>query len=298
MNTLGISVNGNYSVILFDDGTKIRSGNVSKFIPEKPESIDLKITNMCDMNCPFCHERSLTDGEHGDIMNLKFLDTLLPYTELAIGGGNPLAHPQLVEFLELLKSKKLVANMTVHLRHFMNNIELIKWLSKRGLIHGIGVSLATVTSEEIDAIKSVPNTVIHVINGVVDINSMSGMAHRGLKILILGYKNWGRGTSYRFNSFYVHDRMSLMHAYIKTIIRDGWFETISFDNLAIDQLDIRDVLSPEEFNKMYMGDDGQFTMYIDTVNRKFAISSTSPTRFSLTDDIVEMFQVVKRDAKT
>ena len=38
-----------------------------------------------------------------------------------------------------------------------------------------------------------------------------------------------------------------------------------------------------------MGDDGQFTMYIDMVNKEFASSSTSVLRFDLTDNIREMF---------
>ena len=40
------------------------------------------------MGCPFCHEGSTTDGKFGDIMNEKFIDTLHPYQEVALGGGD------------------------------------------------------------------------------------------------------------------------------------------------------------------------------------------------------------------
>ena len=46
-----------------------------------------------------------------------------------------------------------------------------------------------------------------------------------------------------------------------------------------------------------MGDDGQFTMYIDAVKREFAKSSTSTERWPITGDIAEMFGVVKGDNK-
>ena len=42
--------NGNYYVRLFDDGTKERFTLEDEFIPSFPESIDLKITDYCDVS--------------------------------------------------------------------------------------------------------------------------------------------------------------------------------------------------------------------------------------------------------
>lgn len=42
-----------------------------------------------------------------------------------------------------------------------------------------------------------------------------------------------------------------------------------------------------------MGDDGQFTMYIDLVDKEFAKSSTSSEGFKIKDNIVDMFNMVK-----
>ena len=110
-------------------------------MPDKPESIDLKITNRCNMNCPMCHEDSTPDGADADLSNLAFLDTLSPYTEIAIGGGNPLEHPYLVWFLQELKRKNLIANITVNQYHFMRDQSLIRHLVDNDLIHGVGVSV-------------------------------------------------------------------------------------------------------------------------------------------------------------
>ena len=101
-------INGNYRVsINTETGTKVRANDLDNLTPEYPECLDVKITNQCDMCCPQCHEDSRPDGSHGDIMNAKFIDSLHPWTELAIGGGNPLDHPDLVPFLEKCKEKKL-----------------------------------------------------------------------------------------------------------------------------------------------------------------------------------------------
>lgn len=82
------------------------------------------------MGCPYCHEDSKLDGKHGDILNTKIIDTIRPFTELAIGGGNPLSHPDLILFLKTLKSKNIIANMTVNQNHFVSHQDLIRYLVK------------------------------------------------------------------------------------------------------------------------------------------------------------------------
>jgi MoaA/NifB/PqqE/SkfB family radical SAM enzyme len=119
---LGSYKNGDYNVLLLSDGTKIRTSKNTDPKPDKPESIDLKITNRCDMGCPMCHEDSWDKGAHGDIMNLKFVDTLLQGTELAIGGGNPLCHPDLEKFLEKCKERNIICNITVNQKTFCPRI--------------------------------------------------------------------------------------------------------------------------------------------------------------------------------
>ena len=73
------------------------------------------------------------------------------------------------------------------------------------------------------------------------------------------------------------------------------FKIISFDNLAIKQLDVKRLMSDKEWDEFYMGDDGQFTMYIDLVKEEFAKSSTSPKRYKMEYDIVKMFNIVKNE---
>lgn len=191
--------NGNYTMYLdLETGTKIRKNDLDFFDPEKPESMDIKITNKCDMGCAFCHENSTPDGLHGDIMNLKFIETLLPYTELAIGGGNPLTHPDLIPFLEKCKALKLVPSMTINQYHFMKPEyqELIDKLVNEKLIYGLGVSLTIASDEFINKIKKYPNAVIHIINGVQALNQVKKLYDHNLKVLILGYKMFRRGVDY------------------------------------------------------------------------------------------------------
>lgn len=298
MNILGKYKNGNYIVQMWEDGSKVRYNDLDFFEAERPESMDLKITNKCYGNgnglCAMCHECSSPDGKHGNILNLPFLDTLLPYTEIAIGGGNPLLHPDLVQFLKGLKARKLIANMTVNQWTFMQSLDYLKSLVDEKLIYGVGVSLTDPNDKFIEAIKEFPNAVIHVINGITSREHMQKLANNGLKILILGYKEFGRG-----NEFYADSGAEInilkreMYDALPNIINDGWFKCVSFDNLAIKQLDPKRLMSEDEWQGFYMGDDGQFTMYVDAVNREYAMSSTSVERWPITNDIKDMFEHVK-----
>ena len=287
--------NGNYVMELWDNGTKVRYNDLDFFNPSSVESMDVKITNQCNIGCAMCHENSTCDGQHGNIMNLPFFDTLLPYTEIAIGGGNPLGHPDLIPFLEYLSERKLIPNMTVHQIHFMENIDLIEELVNKKLIYGLGVSLMSATDEFIDAISKFPNAVIHVINGVVHRTQLQLLANKNMKILILGYKEFRRGKNLYDNiPDKIEERKSELYDELQVIIEDGWFDIVSFDNLAIKQLNPKRLMNDDEWDKFYMGDDGQFTMYIDLVNQEFAKSSTSTYRKPLMNDIKDMFEYVKR----
>lgn len=290
---IGLYKNGNFSVSLFADGTKVRMTDDDEFIPEFAENCDVKITNYCDMKCEFCHEDSNTEGLHGDILNAKFLDTLHPYTEMAIGGGNPLSHPDLVPFLEKLRDKKVVPNLTVHQHHFLQHKELLKSLTDKKLIYGLGISLIFPTKELIEEIKKFPNAVIHVINGITTKEVLETLADNDLKMLILGYKDLRRGTNFlSSHSEAISKNQEYLYENLQKLLER--FNLISFDNLALEQLDVKRLMSDEDWEQFFMGEDGTMTFYIDLVKKEFASSSTSKTRFPLKDSIDEMFQTIRK----
>lgn len=85
-----------------------------------------------------------------------------------------------------------------------------------------------------------------------------------------------------------------MYALLLELIKH--FQVVSFDNLAVCQLDVKRLMTDKEWKEFYMGNDGQFTMYIDLVKREFAKSSTATERYPLLEDIKPMFKKVRREA--
>lgn len=286
-------INGNY-VVKFntENGTKIRETEDDDFIAEFPENMDVKITNQCDMGCPMCHENSTIDGLHGDILNPNFINKLRPYTEMAIGGGNPLVHPDLIPFLEKLKERKVVANMTVNQVHFENSQDMVRKLVDDGLINGLGVSLVNANDKFIELIKQYPNAVIHVINGILKPSDIEVLKDNNLKMLILGYKTFRRGIEwYNTDHENIVVKKSWLYEELGNIINQ--FNVVSFDNLAIEQLEVSRLMSEDEWNEFFMGEDGNYTMYIDLVKQQFARCSIAEVRYGLLDDVIDMFNVIR-----
>lgn len=284
--------NGNVSVTILEDGTKIREYEDIPIIVH-PESIDVKITNKCDLNCPYCHENSNDNGKHANLlMLLQILQDLPAGVELAIGGGNPLEHPQLIEFLKELKNRGLIANITVNQNHLSPYFLTIKSLLEQDLIKGLGISIVNNDYTAIKELQELTNNIVfHVIVGVNDINILNDLSKlKYCKVLILGYKQFGRG-----NNFYSKQIQKdidfwkrILPFFIKRI-------HLSFDNLALEQMDIQQYFSPEIWESLYMGDDFTFTMYIDAVNQKYAPTSRSSKRISFsTMTLINYFQHYKK----
>ena len=295
---LGEYSNGNYKVSIYDDGTKIRETfdeNATEFIPDFSENVDITLTRKCSIGCSFCYDNSKVDGKHGNV-NLDFLNNLHPFTEVALN-GNDLDHPQLLELLRKLKAQKVIANITVHQKQFMNNLNLLRVLSDEKLLYGIGVSYSYPDNEFIREIQKFPNAVIHTIDGILKESDINFLANKGLKLLILGYKHRGRGVVYSTqNEMDIKGRQEFINKNIRRIREE--FAVLSFDNLALEHLPaVREVVG-SKWGEFYMGDDGKFTFYIDLVNETFAKNSCIDESFPIDGkNIDEMFNFIREKYK-
>lgn len=281
---LGEYINGNYKVSIYENGTRVKetlNALDDEFIANFPDSADMKITNYCEMNCPMCHESSSIEGKHAiQLLSHPIIANLHPYTELAIGGGNPLSHPQLFEFLGLLKEKKVIANMTVNYKHFLDNLSTINYLVNNNLIKGIGISSNVIDDNLIYILEHYPNIVLHTINGLIKPEEFKKLYGKKVKVLVLGYKEFRKGlTLYKNEQKYIDSNKEWMYNNVADFI--GKFNIVSFDELALNQLDIKRIMPKDKWDLYYQGGDGQSTMFIDMVEGTFSKSSISNKRYNL-----------------
>lgn len=78
---------------------------IIQYPPVYPKSVHLYITNQCNLNCEKCHYRSASDPKQE--LSLDYISELLiewkiyNLTSIAIGGGEPLLHPNILEIIKL-----------------------------------------------------------------------------------------------------------------------------------------------------------------------------------------------------
>lgn len=243
-----------------------------------------------------CYQGCTLKGKHANLDGVKFFDTLHPYTELAIN-GNDLSHPQLLFFLEKMKEKNIIVSMTVNQKHFMKNIDFIKYLLDNKLIKGLGVSLVYPNKEFINEVKNFPTAVIHTIAGIITKNELDKLANNDLKILILGYKTMkNRGKDYYENGHKeeIDEKIEWLSNNLGSYLNK--FKVVSFDNLCTKQLNVKNIIGEERWKECYMGDDGTHTFYIDLVKKKFARTSISEEQYDLLDNIDDMFKIIREES--
>lgn len=283
------------------DGTLITTVLDNKeFNPEFPCNIDLNISNKCKVGCKFCYQGCTINGPQANIKKFirnknSFLYSIHEGTELAINGNEPF-HEDLLMLLRFCKRRNIIANLTVNELTLILHKEEIEDMLKKNLIHGIGISPNMWSVELLEFCKKHPTAVIHTIAGITTEQQYRCLYDQDVKILILGYKNFGRGEDY----FEAHDGLvSLNIGWLKNNVKDmiNHFKVLSFDNLAIDQLNPKSFLTKKEWEKFYRGDDGNHTFFIDLVNETFAKNSVQPkeNHKTLMKDVRDMLKMIKED---
>ena len=113
-------------------------------------------------------------------------------------------------------------------------------------------------------------------NNVFELDSLNSIGN--CKVLILGYKNFGRGVYYYSKE--VDRNIELWQEQLPLYL--GKF-SISFDNLALEQLNVQSMISKNVWDSFYMGDDFSFTMYVDAVKQEYGPTSKSLDRVSFNE---------------
>lgn len=271
-----------------------------------PDSIDLKISNRCSHGCPFCHESSTKEGRVLNLEKTKEILEQLPTKpiEIAVGGGNILeCLDETEDILGWLLEKGFRTRVTITLNDLKStgNSSLDDRITRLLLdkVEGLGVSVSSLkdirlTKNSVDYFKSSlldytdlgkklgygPQAVYHVIAGITPVNDIKWIVENTKgSVLVLGYKQWGRAKNTK-----LPDMTDLKH-YLKSLIQstNTDLKSLGFDNLAIEQLGIKEMVDEDKWKGIYLGDEGSCSMYIDAVKGEFARTSRSPERVSWND---------------
>jgi len=312
-------INGNYCVRISSRNNRtwetLKYGE-KVFKPDFPDSIDLKLTNRCKVGCPYCHEGSFPGGKIFNLdRTIKVLSKLprVPI-ELAIGGGDILCNDSMesvTNFIKWAVDYGFEVNGTINIKSFPRDGSLTPGMLRiMSLLDNVGISIENCnlfkeredeildTSDPVKvAISGVPwrNKVFHVILGIFSVSDLRDVL-KGLyswdcdKLLILGYKSFGRGKNMNpLNKELIEEYREVIKDYLHH--EKERTTTIGFDNLALEQLDLKSIVQKNHWEKFYLGEEFTNSMYIDAVEETFAPTSRSTDRMKWKDiSLLDYFQ--------
>ena len=272
--------------VLFNksDGTKIRFSFESPANcqnPEKsfsPELMDVKITNFCTNNCSFCYQDSSQNGKHSEMSSYDLAKMMseMKVFEVAIGGGEPLSHPNFIDYVYDLKEEGIVPNFSTKNIDWLTDIR--KWPKIIECIGSFAFSASSVADIQrlsylleyngID--KSKGN--IQIIPAAMDSWNFSSIlreaSNRAIRVTLLGFKEKGRGVmtkEYQNNEDKAFD-------ILKDLSSKGECPYISIDTLLASKY--KDKLKELDIPEwLFHTKEGKFSAYFDAVERKFGPSS-------------------------
>lgn len=227
-----------------------------------------------------CHEKSNPNGKHANLDKVDALFKGLPGGEIACGGGNTLSHPEIIPFLQIARNNNLVPNITVNQYHF--TLPILQEIINRNLVGGVGCSVTDMNS--IRNILYNGHIVFHLIAGIHTVDDVKRIIEQfpNPRILILGYKIFGNGINYYSKNKKEIDKN--IYRWKVEIWEVFGKCTLSFDNLAIQQLNPQRFFTEKSWNTLYQGDDTDGNLYVDLVNWEFAPSSRSPKKQAIPEN--------------
>lgn len=282
--------NGNSEITLYNDGTRIIEFENDLNL-EYPLNLDIRVSTSCSFAnnvCKdFCHESAVVNGKDADYNKLKEVLSDLPKgIELAIGCNSFTTN--LFNFLVWCKEKEYVCNLTINQGHIKRDYLNIISAINDGIVKGLGVSYRSSLKWDVPQfILDYPNTVFHIIVGIDDVNDVKKLAEKGVKkILCLGEKDFG----YNYSKV---DLDSKKHQEWYWWIGELFskFKVVSFDNLGLEQLNVKRFLSNAQWDTFYQH---EYSFYIDAVSETFSPSSRSINKTSWNIPIKQYFRQLQK----
>lgn len=269
-----------------DSGTKVRydmstpRGFVVGLDPPSkayaPELVDLKITSRCNNDAPcrkYCYQSASRGGEHASLDTIeKYADLLcdLQVFEVALGGGEPLEHPDLIRILRAFRERGVVPSFSTRRSDWLTDEAMRRDIFD--LVGAVGFSVNSVSEYNgiRELVEEEPTRKVkfqHVVGSTTRaalleiVRSMVERQYSTRSLLLLGYKSVGNGARvapHKFNAL--------------NFIRDHCRYGVGVDTQLVKQIGMQH-LSEITSRVLITPEEGKFSCYIDPFSSTVAPSS-------------------------
>lgn len=178
---------------------------------EVPELVDMSIGNHCTTGCKYCYRGSLPGlGWASEAIIVELCRNLysMGTEEIALGGGDPMQHPEIDSIVSKVRATDSLKKLYVTTREldWLSNAERVTLHSNHVTAWGVSVDNLSGTKRAIEAFKkagvSRSRLTLQIVVGAVGekvireiLSYLSKLDYKDHpKILLLGYKNTGFGN--------------------------------------------------------------------------------------------------------
>ncbi len=278
--------------VLFNryNGTKIRM-HFDKDAPDytkafAPELVDVKITDFCPegSSCRrYCYQDSTKEGTHGE---LDFIESLaysfkdMGVFEVALGGGEPTMHPDFVKILKAFRRHGIVPNFTTRSNKWLKDQEVREAVKKNAGKFAFSVSQVEnmerawhladefkMSNSEYDygERRHRCRMGFQYVMGSTNLDEFRDLIRAipfGCEMTLLGYKDIGRGSTYKPYDY---------GGWLQVVEDVGKCKNIGIDTSLANQH--KDAILEAGNERLVTFEEVKFSMYIDAVTQRAAPSS-------------------------
>lgn len=173
-----------------------------------PELADISISNHCSKGCAYCYRESTRNNEFMSIEEYCLVLDGMQHPkygnvfQVALGGGEPLEHPNFIQIIESTLEREIVPNFTTNGMFLTENV----CKAIRGKVGAVALSITHVSELKLEKVKLLTRygirTNIHYILSTQNIKEAIDIVYgkydawfAGVNaIIFLTYKPAGRGT--------------------------------------------------------------------------------------------------------
>jgi len=241
-----------------------------------PELIDCKITDKCAYRCAFCYMGSTPKGQHADIKDIEsFIWSArdMGVFEVALGGGDPILHPDFVDIIECFHSNGVIPNFTTRDTSWIKNPKTLESVKK--CVGKFAISIDSSYDKSIERSYYLASEFgikdkisFQYIMGITSLQEfeqiLDSVNNIRKSITLLGFKNKNRGKTFKLKKY------------------DGWLDIIRKDKYKNLRVGIDTCLAQKHkkeihedgiSDKLVAYEEGKFSMFVDCVNKKVGASS-------------------------
>lgn len=141
-----------------DTGITFRWGvniNDNPLFAPHPELVDISISNHCSKGCSFCYRNSTKNNSFMTIDEYSFVLDSLQHPkwgnvfQVAIGGGEPLEHPNFIDIINATYARSIVPNFTTN--GDLINETIAKEISSK--VGAVAISCQDITDLDIEKVR-------------------------------------------------------------------------------------------------------------------------------------------------